>query len=319
MRRLLLSLLLATSAAQAADSVTLVFGGDVMLDEGPGKVIADGGDPLAPLGKLLSRSDFRIANLEAPISSKGKPNPNKIYTFRAAPNAAKLLRNRFTAVSLANNHSGDYGHPALLETMSLLDEAGVRHFGAGRNLAEAHAPLWLEKNGLKIAVLGYNEYKPRSFEAGPTWPGIAWSEDSQVLGDIRAAKAAGADLVIPFMHWGWENEPAPSARQREFAQQMIDAGAAAVVGGHPHVTQGTDIYKGAPIIYSLGNLVFDGFDTKAGRTGWLLRMTLDKQGVADWIIDEVRIDSTGTPHPSPDKRMPCAKRGDKAVRQCSQK
>jgi poly-gamma-glutamate capsule biosynthesis protein CapA/YwtB (metallophosphatase superfamily) len=86
--------------------------------------------------------------------------------------------------------------------------------------------------GLRVAVLAYNEFKPRSFEAGADWPGIAWSEDSQVVADIRAARAAGADLVIPFMHWGWEREPQASARQRQLARLMIDAGADLVVGGH---------------------------------------------------------------------------------------
>jgi poly-gamma-glutamate capsule biosynthesis protein CapA/YwtB (metallophosphatase superfamily) len=93
------------------------------------------------------------------------------------------------------------------------------------NLEQAHRPLWIERRGLRIAVLAYNEFKPRSFEAGADWPGIAWSEDSQVVADIRAARAAGADLVIPFMHWGWERERQASARQRQLARLMIDAGA----------------------------------------------------------------------------------------------
>lgn len=112
-------------------------------------------------------------------------------------------------------------------------------------------------------MLSYNEYKPRSFEAGPDWPGIAWSEDSQVTSDIRAARAAGTDLVIPFMHWGWERELAPTERQRQLARLMIDAGADLVVGGHPHVTQGAEYYRGKLIVYSLGNFVFDGFDAPA--------------------------------------------------------
>jgi poly-gamma-glutamate capsule biosynthesis protein CapA/YwtB (metallophosphatase superfamily) len=130
----------------------------------------------------------------------------------------------------------------------------------GAILAEAHKPLWIERKGVRIAVLSYNEFKPRSFEAGANWPGIAWSEDDHVISDIRAAKAAGADLVIPFMHWGWEKETTPSQRQRQLAHKMIDEGATLVVGGHPHVTQGAETYKGKPIIYSLGNFVFDGFD-----------------------------------------------------------
>jgi poly-gamma-glutamate synthesis protein (capsule biosynthesis protein) len=199
--------------------------------------------------------------------------------FPCPPQGAGCGQGRFDALALSNNHSGDYGQEGFVDTMRHLEAAGIRYFGGGRNLAEAHEPLWIARKGLRIAVLGYNEFKPRSFEAGARRPGIAWSEDSQVLSDIRAARKAGADLVIPFMHWGWEREPAPSARQRQLARRMIDAGAAAVVGGHPHVTQGAEIYKGRPIIYSLGNFVFDGFELPAARVGWLLSLSLDRKGV----------------------------------------
>jgi len=175
-------------------------------------------------------------------------------------------------------------------------------------LRQAHAPLWLEKNGLKIAVLAYNEFKPRSFEAGANWPGIAWSEDSHVVADIRAARAAGATVVIPFMHWGWEREPEPTERQRQLARLMIDAGADAVVGGHPHVTQGADTYRGKPIIWSLGNFVFDGFELPAAKVGWLLRMSVDQHGVLSWDTLEAHMDAAGTPHPKPGANSPCGHR-----------
>jgi hypothetical protein len=105
----------------------------------------------------------------------------------------------------------------------------------------------------------------------PHTPGIAWSEDEQVIADIRAARAAGADHVIPFMHWGWEKSTQPDDRQRSLARRLIDEGASLVVGSHPHVTQGAEIYRGKPIVYSLGNFVFDGFDYENARRGWLLR------------------------------------------------
>ncbi|MBS1210353.1 MAG: putative poly-gamma-glutamate biosynthesis enzyme [Proteobacteria bacterium] len=312
----LLCLMLFAPQTHATEPLTLIFAGDLMLDDGPGRFIAAGGDPLAPFAAILDGADYRIGNLETPVATTGKPNANKIYTFRSNPAVLQTLKGRFDAVSLANNHSGDYGQTAFVETMHLLDAAGIQHFGGGKNLAEAHAPLWITRKGLKIAVLGYNEYKPRSFEAGPNWPGVAWSEDSQVIADIRAARQAGADLVIPFMHWGWERERHSDARQRALAHRMIDAGAAIVVGGHPHVTQETELYRGRPIIYSLGNFVFDGFDKPAEKTGWLLRLSLDKQGVARWDTVEARMDDQGTPHPQPGAQTPCGQRGDKALRTC---
>lgn len=304
------------TAAAHADPVTLIFAGDIMLADGPGKTIAQGGDPLAPFSAMLNDADYRIGNLEVPIANGGQPHATKIVTFRAEPNTLSVLKGRFDAVSLANNHSGDYGHEAFGETMQHLANAGIAYFGGGRNLAEAHRPLWIEKNGLKIAVLGYNEFKPRAFEAGPTWPGVAWSEDDQVIADIRAAKAAGADLVIPFMHWGWEKETRPTERQKTLARKMIDEGAALVVGGHPHVTQGAEIYKGKPIIYSLGNFVFDGFDYPEAQRGWLLRLKLDKSSVLFWETLAAQIDDAGTPWPAAGAFTPCGRGGDDLVSEC---
>lgn len=279
--------------------VRLLFVGDIMLDDGPGKAIAAGKDPFADFADEFRAADVRIGNLECPIATSGQPLANKIFTFRASPAVIDTLSGRFDALSVANNHSGDYGREAFLETLTLLDMAGIKPFGGGRNLSEAHAPYWVEKGGLKIAVLAYNEFKPRAFEAGPDWAGVAWSEDTHVLRDIQAARAAGADIVIPFMHWGWERERVPSERQKQLARLMIDNGADAVVGGHPHVTQGSDLYKGKPIIYSLGNFVFDGFELPAAREGWLLQMTVSSDGVRDWKLIPAYMDGEGLPRKLP--------------------
>jgi len=299
-----------------AEPVTLLFAGDIMLDDGPGQTIAKGGDPLAPFAAVLADADYRIGNLECPVASSGQAHASKIVTFRADPRALSILPGRFDAVSLANNHSGDYGHDAFNATMQHLDQTGIAYFGGGRNLAEAHKPLWIERKGLKIAVLGYNEFKPRAFAAGPDWPGVAWSEDDYVIADIRAAKAAGADLVIPFMHWGWEKETQPSERQKTFARKMIDEGAALVVGSHPHVTQGAEIYKGKPIVYSLGNFVFDGFDYPEAQRGWLLRLKLDKSGVIFWETLAAQMDDNGTPWPVSGAFTPCGRGSDTVISEC---
>lgn len=314
--RIAFVLLLMLSGFAQAEPVRLVFVGDVMLDDGPGRVVDAGRDPLAPFAALLADADYRIANLECPLATTGTAIPTKIYTFRADPRATRVLKGRFDAVSVANNHSGDYGRAAFLETLSVLDGAGIRHFGGGRNLVEAHAPLWIERKGLRIAVLGYDEFLPRAFEAGADFPGIAWSEDSHVISDIRAARAAGADIVIPFMHWGWEYEPGPNPRQRQLARAMIDAGADAVVGGHPHVTQGAEVYRGKPVIYSLGNFVFDGFEAPEAKLGWLLRLEIDQGGVSSWLTFAARMDGEGTPHPDPETATPCGRRGQAKVGFC---
>lgn len=307
---------LGLSFSAQAEAIRLIFAGDIMLDDGPGRFIAAGGDPLLPFAERLKDADYRIGNLECAVATSGKAFDQKIYSFRARPGTLSILQGRFDAVSLANNHSGDYGSAAFRETMQHLEQSGIAYFGGGENLSEAHKPLWINRKDLKIAVLGYNEFKPRSFEAGANHPGIAWSEDSHVIADIRAAKAAGADLIIPFMHWGWEREGKPSERQRQLARKMIDEGAALVVGSHPHVTQGAETYKGKPIIYSLGNFVFDGFEDPAAKRGWLLRLKLDKSGVIFWETLAAQMDENGTPHPLPGIFTPCGRGGEDEISAC---
>jgi poly-gamma-glutamate capsule biosynthesis protein CapA/YwtB (metallophosphatase superfamily) len=303
-----------TRGAAADGAVKLVFVGDVMLDGGPGKSIDAGVDPFAPFAGEFAGADAVVGNLECAVATGGAP-VDKLFTFRASPRVLPVLARHFDAVSLANNHSGDYGPAALLETMSLLDQNALPFFGAGRDLGAAHRALFLERRGLRIALLGYDEFLPRRFEAGATRPGVAWSEDEDVVRDIRAARRAGADVVIPFMHWGWEYEPGPSARQRALARLMLDAGADAVVGSHPHVTQGAEYYRGKPIVYSLGNFVFDGFDAPEARLGWLLELELTKTGVVRFRTESARMDENGLPTPDPGTPSPCGEGG--RVRPCA--
>lgn len=303
----------AAAAEAAGGRVSVAFVGDLMLAETPGREIARGRDPFAPFARLIDSADIRVGNLECVVATIGAPDPKKIYSFRTHPRALKLLQRHFDALALANNHSGDFGPEAFAQMLGLLERHQLGWFGGGKDLASAHAPLIVERKGLRVAFLSYNEYFPRSFEADVDRPGIAWSEDEQVKFDIAAARRQ-ADLVIPFMHWGWENERVANPRQRQLARLMIDAGADAVVGGHPHVTQDIEHYRGKPIIYSLGNFVFDGYDNEANNTGWLLRLQLDRKGVSSWQTFVARIDRRGTPHPAPAEEGLCWQRGDPAPR-----
>lgn len=321
MRALLLSsVLLAASPMAHASSgdASLIFVGDIMVAETPGELIARGEDPFQTFAALLSSHDVRIGNLECVVATTGTAE-EKPYTFRADPRTLPVLKRHFDAVSLANNHSGDFGKAAFAEQLALMDTAGLPYFGGGRDATAAHAPWIVERNGVRIALLGYVEFKPRSFEADASRPGVAWSgEDDDVIEDIIAARRVHrADIVIPFMHWGWEDEPDPSPRLRAFARRMIDAGADLVVGGHPHVTQGAEYYRGKPIIYSLGNFLFNGFDTPATTTGWVLSARVDRTGVVDWRTHVARLDANGVPHPDPTASSPCASPDRKVVNQCA--
>jgi poly-gamma-glutamate capsule biosynthesis protein CapA/YwtB (metallophosphatase superfamily) len=297
--------------------VTLVFAGDIVLDDTAGAMIEKGLDPFAGFSSLFKSADIRLGNLECVVATTGSAG-DKNYTFRAHPRTLPVLRRHFDAMALANNHTGDFGREAFSEMLTLLSQSGLGYFGGGRNLKEAHTPLIMERRGLRIALLGYNEFMPRSFEADTDGAGSAWSEDEQVVADIRAARALHrADLVIPVMHWGWENELVSNARQKQLARTMIEAGADAVIGGHPHVTQDIEHYRGKPIVYSVGNFVMKETDNDRQRLGWVLRLRLDAQGVQAFDTRVARIDMEGIPLPDAAASSPCWSRGDAAVRLCS--
>jgi poly-gamma-glutamate capsule biosynthesis protein CapA/YwtB (metallophosphatase superfamily) len=298
------------------DSVSLVFAGDTVLDDEPGALITRGGDPFADFAGVFAQADVRIVNLECVVATTGSAG-NKNFTFRAHPRVLPVLKIHFDAVTLANNHSGDFGRTAFAEMLGLLSQSGLAKVGGGHNLSQAHAPWIVERKGLRIAILSYNEFMPRSFEADHDAPGVAWSEDEQVVDDIRRARQVHhADLVIPIMHWGWENEPVANARQRQLARLMVEAGADVVIGGHPHVTQDIEHIQGKPVIYSLGNFVMKETDNDNQRRGWVVRLELDKRGVRafDTRVAQIRMD--GVPERDDRAASPCWQRGDAAVGEC---
>ena len=137
--------------APAGPTVTLAFVGDIMLDETPGAEIARGRDPFAPFASILDGADIRIGNLECVVAVGGEAEPGKPYTFRAHPRTLVPLKQHLDAVTLANNHSGDFGPIAFSEMLSLLERNDIAYFGGGENLAQAHAPLLIERKGLRIA------------------------------------------------------------------------------------------------------------------------------------------------------------------------
>ncbi|MBI3764132.1 MAG: CapA family protein, partial [Chloroflexi bacterium] len=228
-------------------------------------------------------------NLECAIGDRGESLPKKAYRFRAPPSAAaSLALAGIDVVTLANNHAMDYGSEGLADTLRLLDTVGIAHVGAGTNAAEAHAPAILERNGLRIAFLGYVDvpvesggWDARSVIATDSSPGLAWADLDQIASDVSAAKAR-ADLVVVFMHSGFEYWDKPNRVQVEIAHTAIDAGAALVIGAHSHTLQGIEHYHGGAIAYSLGNFVFE---IDQSRDSAMLKVNLSRAGVEslEWI------------------------------------
>lgn len=289
-----------TAARQSspAGTVSVVFVGDVMLDNGPGHAIASGRDPFAACAELLLDADFTIGNLECVLGRAGTMVP-KAYSFRAAGDSPRFLKRYFTAVSLGNNHAFDFGSEGLVEMLDILDREAIGRFGAGRTLTEARQPLILQKDGLRIAVLAANGFRPGNYEATATTPGVAPLRRADLLADIAAARKR-ADVVVPFVHWGDELVAGPLEDDRAFAREMIDAGAAAVIGGHPHVTQTVDVHRGAAIVYSLGNFAFDYYPCDPPEwTGWVVKLVVAKGVPVAIETRAVVLDPAGLPRPVP--------------------
>lgn len=288
---------LAQDKQQTDARVRIIFAGDVMLDGGGGHAVSKGDDPFRHVAALLAASDLAVCNLECAVTNCSE-RIEKTYNFQAKPPVIAVLKRHFSAVCLANNHAIDYTKKGFLEELALLEKAGLPYFGGGHNAQEARRPAILERNGLRVAFLGYNNYPPREYEAGADSPGIAWLTEPDVLADIKAAREVHhADLVIPFLHWGSEMEPAPDEPQKILARKLIDAGADAVIGGHPHVTQTVDIYRGRPIVYSLGNFVFDYYpEDPPVWIGWIVRLTFSKTAPVELETFAVELDDAGIPH-----------------------
>jgi poly-gamma-glutamate synthesis protein (capsule biosynthesis protein) len=218
--------------------------------------------PYALITPLLT-GDIVLANLEGPLTDRGDPWP-KGYNFRTPPRFAPGLASAgFDIVSLANNHTLDYGPSGLLDTIGALDAAGVRHIGAGADASAAHAPVILEANGLRVAFLGYvarpdegGGFSISQWIAGPTTPGVAYPSAEALTADIAAVRTQ-ADFVIVVVHAGSEYRNAPDATQRRIAEDALAAGADAYVGAHAHVVQPVELRDGKLIAWGLGNFIFD--------------------------------------------------------------
>jgi poly-gamma-glutamate synthesis protein (capsule biosynthesis protein) len=264
-----------------------------------------------PLHALFREADVAFANLEAPLCNVGFP-ADKLITMRSDPLVASALRALgLTVVSFAHNHALDYGYPGLLQTLEVVRAAGVQVVGAGATLAEALRPAYTRASDRRVAWLAFAATLPPGWAATPERPGVAplrvrvrFEADASVMEEqpgtspyvstevephdldqaltaVRAA-AAEADVVIASVHWGvppgWT---APfqgllADYQQPLGRALLEAGAAAVLGHHPHTLHGIEVWRGRPILYSLGNFVFhamgDGRQFTLGRPAPPYRM-----------------------------------------------
>jgi poly-gamma-glutamate capsule biosynthesis protein CapA/YwtB (metallophosphatase superfamily) len=294
--------LTATSAPTAAPTatpdtrpVTIAITGDLMLARSVGQQLlaSDGAFPFAYTAEYLRGFDLTVGNLECVVSTLGAPQP-KQYTFEAPTRSfERLVTTGFDVVSLANNHSGDYGKEAFADMLGKLPGYGLTPLGGGLNRAAAHAPVIRTVHATTLGFLAYCEIQPQSFAATDSSPGHAWLEEASMRADIQAARPQ-VDFLIVFQHWGVEYETVESSHQQTLARAAIEAGADLVVGAHPHVIQPHETYQGKPIIYSLGNFVFDLMWGVAA-VGNVLALTVQGSRLLDWKLRAARIGDYGQP------------------------
>jgi poly-gamma-glutamate capsule biosynthesis protein CapA/YwtB (metallophosphatase superfamily) len=240
--------------------------GDIMLDGTARPEMEKNGYDYAFDGTrdLLKQSHIVIGNLEGPLTTRGKKEADKKYIFRSPPNkVARALRQAgFDVVSLANNHSLDYGIVGMEDSIDSLASHGIRHMGAGNSSREARAPTFVPVGNQMVAFLAYSLTFPESYWATSKQPGTAFGHETHVVADVKRAREF-ADVVVVSFHWGQESKTELREYQTRLGRAAIDAGAQAVVGHHPHILQGIEHYKDGVILYSLGNYTFGSFSQKA--------------------------------------------------------
>jgi hypothetical protein len=221
---------------------------------------------------LLSLADLSIANFENPAPDAFTYHPAG-FRFSADPALIEGLANAgIDWVSMANNHVGDYGDAGILDTIENLDRWGIAHGGADEDVAAAREPSLLDAGGISVAILAYDTIKP-AYGAGTSSPGSNQMSATRVTADVAAARAAGAQLVIVFPHWGTEYTATTTALQRRLAHAAIDAGADIVIGSHTHWAGAVEVYRGKPVFYSLGDFVFNITRSEQTEEGIVLELT----------------------------------------------
>lgn len=247
---------------ETQQDVTVVFSGDILLSSyvlnnyeksGINGILSE------ELQSEMQNADITMVNEEFPFSNRGTQAQDKQFTFRVDPGYVKILQKMgIDVVTVANNHALDYGTDALSDTFQTLDNAGIAYVGAGDNLERASQPYVIKAGGKTFGFLAASRVIPEvSWNIDNRQPGMLCTYDSaELCNAIQKAKET-CDYVVVYVHWGIERENTPQDYQRQLGKAYIDAGADMVIGAHPHVLQGIEYYNGKPIIYSLGNYIFN--------------------------------------------------------------
>ncbi len=279
--------------------VTLAFIGDVMLGRGVNAEIARRapesfwGDTLP----VLRSADAVIANLECAITRHLQPwsKTPKVFHFRADPPAVEVLRaGNIRCVTLANNHTLDFEEQGLLDTLKYLDDAGIAHVGAGRNLAEARAPVTLDVAGVRIGIGALTDNEP-AFAAGEDRPGTNYAEipspEAFDYVEETSARVQGADLFVLGLHWGPNMVLRPPAHFRAFAEAALDRGVDLIYGHSAHLFHGVQKRDRKLILYDTGDFLDDYAVDPVLRNDWsfIFLVEVEPSGIAGLRMVPVRL------------------------------
>lgn len=270
----------AVAKPEPSGPVRITLVGDIMLGGSADEFMLRHGYDYAFAGVAgeLARADVLFGNLEGPLTNGGEAAPDKKYLFRTPPMevAPALARAGFDVVSLANNHTLDYGATGLFDTGTALFDAGIRGVGAGRDSKAARRAAVVERGGHRIGFLAYSNTFPEAFWAGTDQPGTAFGHRRHVEADVRALRSR-VDTVVVSFHWGREATTDLRPYQPLLARAAIDAGADVVAGHHPHVLQGVERYGDGIIFYSLANFTFGSY-SEIARVSAIAHVTVDRDG-----------------------------------------
>ncbi|MBR7084972.1 MAG: CapA family protein, partial [Oscillospiraceae bacterium] len=221
---------------------TICFTGDISIEDGAyttKRWISHDRDTFSCFDETIVRhmreADICLADNEFPYTTRGTPNYGKDYIYRANPENISLMEELGVDVlALANNHMYDYGAEGLLDTLDTIDKTNIKRVGAGKNIDEASAPLYMDMKGLKVAFISGTRVEWEEFTKGATEtePGVFRTVDPELLYQRVKEARKEADLVIVYIHWGIEGTERLEDYQEEVGKKLIDVGADAVIGNH---------------------------------------------------------------------------------------
>jgi poly-gamma-glutamate synthesis protein (capsule biosynthesis protein) len=281
-----------------AEEITMAFAGDVHFVDRTLPLLDHPESAFGQYIPQLSAADFAMVNLETAITERGEMQP-KNFHFRAPASAYKAIQAAgIDLVTIANNHTLDYGEIGLFDTLDSAKAANMPVVGAGRNVTEAYEPYVTTVKGVRVGVVALSQIWELAgqWKATATRPGIAYAFDKELsVAAVQKARSL-ADIVVVYLHWGTEDTYCPNGEQRDIAKVLAVAGADVIVGTHAHMPQGDGYVGHTYVHYGLGNFLWARSGSKD--TG-LLVLTVKRDGRVtrrDFILGHVS-ETTGQPVP----------------------